>query len=99
MKRPFAYFVLALILSILLCACGDATGHGNVTASPWPDLTTPVMPTPTADFSVSPVPDFSAGSNMTENNSTDNNPAVNSGSGTANNATAASTPIPTDDNR
>ena len=102
MKKPFAYFVLALMLSFLLCACGDATGRGNVTASPWPDLTTPVMPTPTADYSASPIPDFNTGNDMTENNSADNNSAGKGGSGTANNdvtGMTASTPVPTNDNR
>ena len=97
MKRSFAYLVLALLLSLLLCACGDTTGRGNVTASPWPDVTTPVLPTPTADLSVTPVPDFG-----TENEVIGNNAGTNNGAGTVDNGAAGmstSTPVPTDNNR
>ena len=97
MKRSFAYLVLALLLSLLLCACGDTTGRGNVTASPWPDVTVPVMPTPTADFSVSPIPNSG-----TENNKTGNDTAINNGNESANNGmtgTSTSSPVPTDNNR
>lgn len=102
MKRSFAYLVLALLMSLLLCACGDMTGRGNVTASPWPDVTspvmpTPVMPTPTADFGVSPVPDLGS-----ENGMTDNDTAISNDNRTVNNGTAGmstSSPIPTDENR
>ena len=102
MKRSFAYLVLALLLSLLLCACGDTTGRGNVTASPWPEVTSPVvptpaMPTPTADFSVSPVPDFGTG-----NGTTNNDTASSYENGTGNNSTtgmSTSSPIPTDNDR
>lgn len=94
MKRSFVYLVLALLLSFLLCACGDTTGHGNVTASPWPDVTVPAMPTPTTDFSVSPIPDYGTGNNMTGNDNT-----INNNSETVNNGMSTSSPVPTDDNR
>lgn len=102
MKRSFAYLVLALLMSLLLCACGDTTGHGNVTASPWPDVTAPVMPTPSADFSVSPIPDSDMGNDMAGNNMNSNDSAINNNSGTGNNSTSSmstNTPVPTDDNR
>ena len=97
MKRSFVYLVLALLLCLLLCACGDTTGHGNVTASPWPDVTAPVMPTPTADFSASPIPNSG-----TDNKKTGNDTTINNGSEPANNGmtgTSTSSPVPTDDNR
>lgn len=97
MKRSFAYLVLALMLSVLLCACGDTLEHGSVTSSPWPDVTTPIMPTPTADFSVSPIPDFGIGNEMTENDNTVNNDAGTTGNDTTGMST--STPIPTDNSR
>ena len=102
MKRSFVYLVLALLLSLLLCACGDTAGRGNVTASPWPDVTSPVMPTPamptpTADFSVSPVPDLSTGSEMTDDDTMmnkDSEPINNGMTGMS-----TSSPIPTDGTR
>ena len=101
MKRSFVYLILALMMSLLLCACGDTTGRGNVTASPWPDVTAPVMPTPTADFSGSPMPDFGT-NDMTGNNMTGNDTAINNDSETVNNGMtgmSTSSPVPTDDNR
>lgn len=97
MKRSFAYLVLALMLSLLLCGCADTMDHGNVTASPWPDVTAPAMPTPTptAAISASPLPEIGTG----------NEPAVTEGGAdtgvNGNGATglATSTPIPTDANR
>ena len=97
MKRSFVYLVLALLLSLLLCACGDTAGRGNVTASPWPDVTPPVMPTPTADFSVSPVPDLSTGSEMTDDGTMMNKDSEPSNNGMAGMST--SSPIPTDGTR
>ena len=102
MKRPFAYLVLALLLSLLLSACGDTTGRGNVTASPWPEVTTPVMPTPTADFSIMPVPDAGTGNDVTENNAGMNNDTGTFGNtvpGNGTNSMTTSTPVPTDTSR
>ena len=97
MKRSFAYLVLALLLSLLLCACGDTTGHGNVSASPWPDVTAPVMPTPTADFSVSPIPDYGIENNMNGNDTTMNNDSETASNGMTGMST--SSPVPTDNKR
>lgn len=102
MKRSFAYLVLALLLSLLLSACGDTTGRGNVTASPWPEVTTPIMPTPTADFSLTPVPDAGMGSDMSGNDTGLNNDTGTFGSSMPDNGTnnmATSTPVPTDASR
>lgn len=102
MKRSFAYLVLALLLSLLLSACGDTTGRGNVTASPWPEVTTPIMPTPTADFSLTPVPDAGMGNDMTDNDTGMNNDTVTFGNtmpGNSTNSMTASTPVPTDTGR
>ena len=102
MKRSFAYLVLALILSLLLSACGDTTGRGNVTASPWPDVTTPIMPTPTADFSLTPVPDAGFENDMTDNGTGMNNDTGTSGNTMPENGTnsmTTSTPVPTDTSR
>ena len=56
MKRSFVYLALSLTLSLLLCGCGSMGDRGNVTASPWPDVTEPVLPTPTAVVSPTPIP-------------------------------------------
>ena len=95
MKRSFAYLVLALILSLLLCACGDTMEHGNITASPWPDVTTPVLPTPTAMISPSPIPDFNVGQ---ENAEPDTSIGTGNEENTENNMVTNS-PIPTDESR
>jgi hypothetical protein len=58
MKRSFVYLVLALALSLLLCACGNMTERGIVTASPWPDVTDPVLPTPDPAVMASPIPEL-----------------------------------------
>ena len=102
MKRSFAYLVLVLLLSLLLSACGDTSGRGNVTASPWPDVTTPIMPTPTADFSLTPVPDAGMGNDMTDNGTGMNNDTGTSGNtmpGNGTNSMTTSTPVPTDTSR
>lgn len=57
MKRPFVYLALALALSLLLSACGARPEAGNVTASPWPEMSEPVLPTPSAMVSATPMPD------------------------------------------
>ena len=97
MKRSFAYLILALLLSLLLCACGDTAGRGNVTASPWPDLTVPPMPTPTPELSVSPMPDFSMNNDTTGSDTG----ADSANDADDNNATGMSTssPVPTDNTR
>lgn len=56
MKRSFVYLILALALSFLLCGCGSMTEDGNVASSPWPDVTTPIIPSPSANVSASPMP-------------------------------------------
>ncbi len=56
MKRSFVYLILALALSVLLCGCGSMTDDGNVAASPWPDVTTPILPTQSPAPSATPVP-------------------------------------------
>ena len=102
MKRSFAYLVLALLLSLLLSACGDTTGRGNVTASPWPEVTAPAMPTPTADFSITPVPDAGMGNNMTDNDTGMNNDTgtfENTVPGSGTNGMTTSMPAPTDTSR
>ncbi len=57
MRKPFVYLALALALSLLLCGCGATSDTGNVTASPWPDVTEPVLPMPSAMVSATPMPD------------------------------------------
>lgn len=100
MKRFFAYLVLALLMSVLLCACGDTTGRGNVTASPWPDVTAPVMPTPSAFPSATPTPDFTIQNDMPGmNNGTgaDNGTGMDNGTiGSSTPGMNTSTPVPTD---
>lgn len=55
MKRIFAYLTVAVILGLLLCGCGGKADQGNVGTSPWPEMTVPVTPVPTA--ALSPLPD------------------------------------------
>ena len=57
MKRTFVYLVLVLTLSLLLCACGDTTDHGNVSTSPWPDVNETLFPVPSILPSISPSPE------------------------------------------
>ena len=57
MRKPFVYLALALARSLLLCGCGAASDTGNVTTSPWPDVTEPVLPMPSAMVSATPMPD------------------------------------------
>ena len=54
MKKLFVYLALTLALSLLLCGCGSTPDSGNVAASPWPEVTEPVLPMPSA--AVSPTP-------------------------------------------
>lgn len=61
MKRSFVYLVLTLILSTLLCGCGNMSDRGTVTASPWPEVTDPVLPLPSAAVSPSMMPDDGVG--------------------------------------
>lgn len=97
MKRAFAYLVFAMILSLVLCGCGDTTEHGNVTASPWPEATTPIMPTPSAPVSPTPMPDFSAGQDMDEPGfSPDVGSGMNENPGSS---MSMDTPVPTDEAR
>ncbi len=97
MKRAFAYLVFAVILSLVLCACGDTMEHGNITASPWPDVTTPIMPTPSAIISATPMPDFSAGQGIDEPGFS---PDVGTGmTENTDTATSTNTPAPTDESR
>ena len=56
MKRPFVYLALLMALSMLLCGCGTTSDTGNVTASPWPEVTDPVLPMPSAMVSATPTP-------------------------------------------
>ena len=56
MKRLFAYLILAMIMGLLLCGCGRTTDQGNVGTSPWPEMTVPATPVPTA--ALSPLPDL-----------------------------------------
>lgn len=97
MKRAFVYLVFALIMSLALCGCGDTMEHGNITASPWPEVSTPVMPTPSAMVSATPQPDFSAGQNMDEPGFS---PDIGAGmSENADNGVSPNTPVPTDEAR
>ena len=57
MKKPFVYLALVLALSLLLCGCGSTRDDGIVTASPWPEVTEPVLPMPSALVSATPMPD------------------------------------------
>ena len=59
MKRTFAYLIFALLMGLLLCGCGGTTEQGNVASSPWPEMTVPVTPVPTA--AISPLPDLDMG--------------------------------------
>ena len=97
MKRSFAYLVLALLLSVVLSACGGTMESGNVTASPWPEATVPPMPTATPIVSAAPSPDFSINNNTTGNDAETGN---NTGSGDNGlSGMTTSTPMPADDNR
>ena len=77
MKRSFVYLILALALSLLLCGCGSMTEDGRVASSPWPDVTTPILPTPSPMVSAAPTsearesaaPDVMSASPMPEMNS------------------------------
>ena len=93
MKRSFVYLALALILSLLLCACGDMTNRGNVTASPWPDVTEPALPLPSASVVPTVTPD--TGSGMTGSGVTGNGGSTNSGTagGTVGSGTGSNTGI------
>ena len=53
--------VTLLFVLLLLCACGNMDGSGNVTTSPAPDLSTPALPMPSIDVSASPLPDTQTG--------------------------------------
>ena len=90
MKRSFVYLALALTLSLLLCGCSSMRDNGNVTASPWPDVTEPVLPTPTATVSTAPTPD----NGVVISGGGADNPV-----GTAAPDMSASSPSPTDPNR
>ena len=57
MKRSFVYLILALALSLLLCACGNMSDDGRAVSSHWPDVTTPVIPSPSANVTGTATPD------------------------------------------
>lgn len=97
MKRFFAYLVFALTLSLVLSACGDAMERGNVTASPWPEVTAPATPYPTAVISASPLPDLSMERDTPDQDfGTDDEKGPADHTGTA---AGTSSPIPTDSTR
>ena len=62
MKKAFVYAALILALSLLLCGCGSTRDDGIVTASPWPEVTEPILPTPSAMVSSTPMPERIPGS-------------------------------------
>ena len=97
MKRSFVYLVLALMLSLLLSACGDMSDRGNVASSPWPDVTNPVLPVPTTQVTATPNPTFEAGSST----GTGAGGSFESGTGAGSGMTgsAASSPKPTETDR
>ena len=97
MKRSFVYLVLALMLSLLLSACGDMSDRGSVASSPWPDVTNPVLPVPTTQITATPNPTFEAGSST----GTGSGGSFESGAGTGSGMTgsATSSPMPTETDR
>ena len=95
MKRSFVYLVLALMLSLLLSACGDMSDRGNVASSPWPDVTNPVLPVPTTQVTATPNPTFEAGSG-TSSGAGGN---FESGAGSGMTGSATSSPMPTETDR
>lgn len=94
MKKTFAYFSLALALSLLLSGCGDMTDHGNVGVSPIPAVTEPVLPMPSLEPEISPTPDALAdnGTQREDNMRGDN--ARTGTDSTDNGSTAAASPSP-----
>lgn len=97
MKRSFVYLVLALVLSLLLSACGDMSDRGNIASSPWPDVTEPVMPIPSIPVSPSAMPDMDNDSDTGTGNTFDS--GMDRESGSAGAGTASSSPRPTDTDR
>jgi len=93
MKRSFVYLVLALMLSLLLSACGGMTDPGNVASSPWPDTTATFPPMPTAMVSASPLPDLQTGAD------TDTGTENSMDKGTGSTVTGTSSPRPDDTDR
>ena len=95
MKRSFVYLVLALMLSLLLSACGDMSDRGNVASSPWPDVTNPVLPVPTAQITATPNPTFEAGSGT----GSGSGGSFESGTGSGMTGSVTSSPRPTETDR
>ncbi len=64
MKKSFVYLAIVLAMSLLLCGCGTTSDTGNVNTSPWPEVTDPVLPMPSAMVSATPMPDRISDSGM-----------------------------------
>jgi len=96
MKRSFVYLVLALMLSLLLSACGNMTDRGSVASSPWPDVTAPIMPVPTTQPSATPTSDTGMANDNDMGTGLGN--SYESGTG-GNTVTGTSSPAPTDTDR
>ena len=71
MRKTYVYLLITLMLSLLLSGCADSTDNGMVTASPWPAVTEPVLPVPTAIITASPVPDLNRDDRNTGTNAED----------------------------
>jgi len=96
MKRSFVYLVLALMLSLLLSACGDMTDSGRVASSPWPDVTAPTMPVPSMQPSAVPTSDTGMANDNDMGTGLGN--SYDSGTG-GSTVTVTSSPAPTDTDR
>lgn len=94
MKKSFAYFSLALALSLLLSGCGDMTDHGNVGVSPMPAVTEPVLPMPSLEPEISPTPDSFADNGMQREDAARDDNARPEADATDSGSTAAVSPSP-----
>jgi hypothetical protein len=97
MRKTYVYLLIALMLSLLLSGCADSTDNGMVTASPWPAVTEPVLPVPTAIITASPVPDLNRDDRNTGTNAEDD--FENNMLSPERNDLETATPSPTDNNR
>jgi hypothetical protein len=97
MRKTYVYLLIALMLSLLLSGCADSTDNGMVTASPWPAVTEPVLPVPTAIITASPVPDMNRDDRDTGTNAEDD--FENNMLNPERNDLETATPSPTDNNR
>jgi hypothetical protein len=97
MRKTYVYLLIALMLSLLLSGCADSTDNGMVTASPWPAVTEPVLPVPTAIITATPVPDMNRDDRNTGTNAEDD--FENNMLSPERNDLETATPSPTDNNR